>query len=140
MPRHETSRDHPEGHVTFAEMVPLFQELFDPNPAHTIALIGRVKHLMQIGALSERSCGRGRTAFYSPADVRRLVTIMALCDIGFMPVKAVEFFNQNEARLLAFDTATVQATPYVTVILNTGATRDVVRKHLPSFFYMEADR
>jgi hypothetical protein len=77
---------------TFADMLPAFQELFEPEPGRLIALIGRIKFLITSGAIGGKRAGKGRTQRFTSPDVWELAMLMELTQIGFPPAKAIELY------------------------------------------------
>jgi hypothetical protein len=79
-----------EATCTFAEMVPLFQELFEPEPARLTAMIGRMKNFLRLNACGGVDRSQGKTSHFTGRDVWELVVLMELTTLGFPPMRAIE--------------------------------------------------
>lgn len=127
----------PEGSVTLAQMLPLFAELFDPEPARSTALLGRLKNLIKIGAWKFHvSAGKGRTAYFTDAEVRRLLIVMEFCHLGISPEKAIKLAREHDAAFFgATGVVTIKVGPRASGIqVDAGALRERCREHLPTLF------
>lgn len=84
---------------TFAEMLPLFSELFEPDISRCMAMVGRIKFLMTNGlAGGHGTSGRGRTRHFPKAHVWELMIGMELTQLGLSPQRAADTFCANEDR------------------------------------------
>lgn len=119
---------------TYTEMVPLFMELFEPLPERAVALSARIKNLLRIGALPRHERHHGKTAHYGPADVRALLVIMELCQLGVAPHKAIELYDEASFFGAVYEVRIQTGPRNSAIIIDTGPMRDAARKHLPQLF------
>jgi len=113
-----------EASCTMAEMIPAFQELFEPDQSRLFALIGRIKRLFALGACADAASGRGRTAHFKRHDVWTLAILMELTEIGFSPAAAIQSGARGD---LVSRNGTVVQIDYDTLL-------KVLYRHLPHLF------
>ena len=114
---------------SFAEMIPLFQELFEPDPSRLTALIGRVKNLLKLGATSGGRTGKGKAATYTESDVWELTVTMELTQIGLPPAKAIALYHDGSNSL----TGRMQLGNGSILQLGYANLSAALERHLPRF-------
>lgn len=121
---------------TFAEMVPLFQELFDPSPAHLTALIGRMKNLLRLGVAKGGHTTKGKAAQFTCEDLRDLLMITELCSIGITPAKAIKIYDRYKSSpdFVLGAIMSIQIDGRRCLQVDDAFNRDAARRHLPWMF------
>lgn len=133
----EASRKARKAECTFSEMLPLFQELFEPHPTRLLALQARLKHLGRLG-IHQRARGKGRLAYYDAKDLRKLLFAMELTNLGVSPKEAVDvtlgidpFGMGGQMQAITLEGRRSQ------VVVDMDYLRDAAKRHLPQFFPSE---
>lgn len=116
-----------EATCTFAEMLPLFQELFEPDPIRLTALIGRMKNFLRLNACPGVEREQGKTSHFAGRDVWELVVLMELSAVGISPSRAIEIVAEHGTSGATLSNGT-------RIELGIVPMRNAMVKHLPRFF------
>lgn len=137
--RLEQPKQFNDGCVTFAEMLPLMAELFEPEPDRLMPLSARIKNLLRLGAVPNVERRQGSAARYGMPDVGELVVIMELCRIGLPPHKAIEAYHRHRATFACHPGSLLPVRlvspgrPGSAICVDTPALRAAAQDHLPQF-------
>jgi len=127
-----TAAPHPPT-CTFAELLPLFQELFEPDPSRLTALIGRIRRVQHKVFWTNQRSGRGKAETFDAERVWALVVMMELTELGLSPEQAhqfyCDFFMDGKA-----EGACEVTRSRSTIEVNILSLEEAMARHLPRLF------